>query len=229
MITNIFSPFLFQKQLQGHSDYKNNLLPTIFEEYFKKNGSNTEGEWGCDCFTTFFDRDFATYEPLKLEIQQLVRKMFEELDMKPFAYAVEQMWFNAYGAKQSQEVHCHTGPSFSGIYYLQFDPEVHKATTFMNPIRWGESKRHNRFWSPDLWNSNSLYHHYHEPQVTEGDMIVFPSEMDHYVQPFFNSSTLRVTCSFNIFVYSESEVTMLSEMKKAPPTMKPISKGFGSE
>ena len=83
MINNIFSPFLFQKQLQGHSDYKKNLLPTIFEEYFKKNGSNTEGEWGCDCFTTFFDRDFATYEPLKLEIQQLVRKMFEELEMKP--------------------------------------------------------------------------------------------------------------------------------------------------
>jgi len=227
MITKIFSPFFYQTKLEGHSENQKNIIPIIFDEYFKQNGSNTEGEWGCDCFTTFFDRDFVTYEPLKTEIQSVVRKMFEELEIKPFAYTVEQMWFNAYGAKQSQEVHCHTGPSFSGIYYLQFDPEVHKPTTFMNPIRWGESKRHNRFWDPDLWNSQSLYHHYHEPQVEEGDVILFPSEMDHYVQPFFNSNKLRITCSFNVFVYTQSEVDLLSSQRKPIPSVKPISKGFG--
>jgi len=227
MITKIFSPFFYKAQLEGHSEYKKEILPKIFEEYFKQNGSNTEGEWGCDCFTTFFDRDFVTHEPLKKEIQTVVRNMFEELEMKPFAYTVEQMWFNAYGAKQSQEVHCHTGPSFSGIYYLQFDPEVHKPTTFMNPIRWGESKQHNRFWDGNLWNSQSLYHHYHEPEITEGDLILFPSEMDHYVQPFFNSNTMRITCSFNVFVYTESEVRVLSGKTPSVPEVKPVSKGFG--
>jgi len=226
MITNVFSPFFFTTQLKGHSEYKKNIIPIIFEKYFEKNGTNTEGEWGCDCFTTFFDRDFAVHEPLKNELQLVVRKMFEELDIKPYAYTIEQMWFNAYGAKQSQEVHCHTGPSFSGIYYLLYEEGVHKPTTFMNPIRWGESKRHNRFWTPELWNSQSLYHHYHEPEVKEGDVIMFPSEMDHYVQPFFNSNTLRMTCSFNVFTYSEAEVKMLSGHAPSVPDVKPVSKGF---
>jgi|TARA_B100000085_G_C18466279_1_gene481141 uncharacterized protein (TIGR02466 family) len=227
MITKVFSPFFYTTKLEGHSEYKKNILPVIFEEYFKKNGSNTEGEWGCDCFTTFFDRDFVVYDPLKKEIQTVVRKMFEEIEMKPYAYTVEQMWFNAYGAKQSQEVHCHTGPSFSGIYYLQFEQGVHKPTTFMNPIRWGQFKQHNRFWNPELWNSQSLYHHYHEPEIEEGNVILFPSEMDHYVQPFFNSSTLRITCSFNVFVYDQAEVNMLAGKTPSVPEVKPVSKGFG--
>ena len=212
MITKLFSPFYYQSKLTGHSDYKKNLLPKVLEEYSKFTGSNTEGQWGCDCFTTFFDRDLVTYKPLEEELNFVVRQMFEELQMQPHAFAVEQTWFNAYREKQYQEVHCHTGASFSGVYYLQFDPTVHKATTFMNPIRWGESKRHSKFWYPELWSTQSLYHHYDEPTVDEGSVVIFPSELDHYVQPFFNSPSIRVTCSFNVHTYSQQEAGFLSGM-----------------
>ena len=57
--------------------------------------------------------------------------------------------------------------------------------------------------------------------------------MDHYVSTFFNSNTLRMTCSFNVFIYSDAEVKMIGrhnsnvpDVKPVVPDVKPVSKGF---
>ena len=85
-----------------------------------------------------------------------------------------------------QEKHMHLPSKWSGVYYPIFDEEEHSPTLFYNPNE--KLLASNRF-----VGMNAL-----EPKIKEGDMIIFPSWLEH-AAPLNKSSKLRATISFNFF------------------------------
>ena len=91
------------------------------------------------------------------------------------------MWTQTSYKHQRHSIHNHGGTGYSCVLYVEFDPEVHRATTFLSPYN-------------DPW-SGSL--DYYSPTVSEGSLVVFPSTIPHWQEPN-QSDKPRTIVSFNI-------------------------------
>jgi uncharacterized protein (TIGR02466 family) len=221
---SVFPKFIYRGKLQTHEKWKNLIVPVIEERYKLEKGSNANKDdspacWECDCFTTFFDKSLMDHTLEKeIDIQALLQDLSTNIqeaiklaEFYPHAFLVAQQWFNAYGPGQNQEQHNHIPSHLSAIYYLQFDPKCHKGTSFINAEKmYTEGPRYNKhFYDPDMYG----YGCYKEEMTLtcdEGDVIIFPSQLDHMVhkQPGIEKNpdgTLRISFSFNIDLVSESE------------------------
>lgn len=94
---------------------------------------------------------------------------------------VVEVWFQQSSGKQTHRVHNHGQDGISCVWYLEFDPSVHHTTKFYSPF-------------PDAFTGNLQEL---EPKVKEGDLIAFPSFIQHEQRPSF-SDKRRTIVSFNI-------------------------------
>lgn len=103
-------------------------------------------------------------------------------------FHLNEIWYNAYGPGQYQDQHRHGNNinMLSGIYYACHDADEHTGTRFYHP---------GFEWDFDAVTQHAVL--YHEPRVSTGDVIIFPSELGHNV-PRQRSCQLRVTVSFNV-------------------------------
>ena len=99
------------------------------------------------------------------------------------------LWMNVYETKHWQEKHIHSPGQWSGVYYVHFDPNEHKATNFYHP-------------NETLLATAGVTQNTLVPWVQEGDMIIFPSWLEH-AAPMNKSSVKRSTISFNFFIEEE--------------------------
>lgn len=103
-------------------------------------------------------------------------------------FYISEAWYNATGLGQYQNKHKHSGLNtmFAGVYYAKYDPVAHTATRFYNPAH-------------EVEFDTVGDHPYlvYQPEVTAGDVLIFPSEVGHEV-PSQRSDQLRVTVSFNV-------------------------------
>ena len=233
---SIFPKFIYRGKLQTHEKWKNLIAPIIQERWntIKSNSNVDDGPacWECDCFTTFFDKSLMDHaQEGEIDLQALLQDMSANIqeavklaEFYPHAFLVSQQWFNAYGPGQNQESHNHIPSHLSGIYYVQFDPKVHRGTSFLNQERlYTEGPRFNKhFYDPDMWGYG-CYKEEMNLAVEEGDVVIFPSQMDHLVhkQPGIEKNPdgkIRITFSFNIDLVSEVEAKerLDSAMATAP-------------
>jgi hypothetical protein len=110
-----------------------------------------------------------------------VNALFDQMGMKLKKSTTPVMWSQKYYAGNLHSVHNHGACGYSCILYLKFNPKVHKATRFYAPF--------NHFLTGDLLSF--------DPQVEEGDLIMFPSTIAHESQTQ-DSSEERMILSFNI-------------------------------
>lgn len=98
-----------------------------------------------------------------------------------------QMWFQHYERFSFHNTHTHWPSLFSVVYYLQFDPQQHQATTFVHPCALEHQvyNAHNIKWQREF-----------KPEVEEGDIVFFPGFLGHYV-PMCRSDKPRTIISFN--------------------------------
>ena len=100
------------------------------------------------------------------------------------------IWFQQYERYSFHNTHTHWPSLFSVVYYLEFDPKEHQPTAFLNPARL----------QLQLYvNSKIEAQVEFRPDVTEGDIVVFPGYLDHYA-PLCNSDKKRTVVSFNFDV-----------------------------
>lgn len=107
---------------------------------------------------------------------------------------IQDIWFNYYINGQYQEPHDHMNPSydiidshFSAVHFLQFDKSVHKPLEFIDP----NSKLNRRHMVNDRY----------APHIEEGDIIIFPSHLTHFVtpsEPTPDYPRITVALNFNI-------------------------------
>jgi len=98
-------------------------------------------------------------------------------------YHVEQSWFQEQTGNMFHPMHDHSGPNLmmSSICYIDFDPFTHTSTQFISPFV----------------DSLSSSYNYFMPEVSEGTIIFFPSNIIHQSLPNI-SDKLRRIVSFNL-------------------------------
>tara|TARA_R100001086_G_scaffold182047_1_gene101366 strand:- start:151 stop:669 length:519 start_codon:yes stop_codon:yes gene_type:complete len=91
-------------------------------------------------------------------------------------------WATSYKKGMDHILHSHSKCLFTGILYVDFDPRLHQATTFKQPF--------NQF---DSGNVCFTF-----PKVKEGDMLLCPSNIEHY-GPVNTSTTIKTIIGFDLY------------------------------
>ena len=156
------------------------------EEYYKKNKlkESTPDQWNCNLFTSYGSGKFPIGECLDAFTPTL-----DEFQTESQSYGnmiLTDLWLNVYESQNWQEKHIHSPGQWSGVYYVHFDPNEHKATNFYHPCE-------------TLLATAGITQNTLVPWVQEGDMIIFPSWLEH-AAPMNRSSKMRSTISFNFFI-----------------------------
>jgi hypothetical protein len=137
-----------------------------FQKTFESNVETTlEGE-------TLFDKDSMNY--LNLELTKMLSYLLKPY-CKNFSFNVPNIWINKYHEKDYQGSHVHPS-DFSFIIYYKVD---RSHTVFNSPVK------------KLLESSNTkCFFTNYEPNLKQGDIIVFPSYIEHWVRPNSNNTTV---------------------------------------
>ena len=184
MKVEAFPTLLYRYHLEDQDPIKARV-----EEFYKDNKfqENTPDQWNCNLFTSYGSGKFPIGECLDAFTPTL-----DEFQTESQSYGnmiLTDLWLNVYEAQNWQEKHIHSTGQWSGVYYVHFDPNEHKATNFYHPCE--------TLLATAGITSNTLV-----PWVQEGDMIIFPSWLEH-AAPMNKSSKMRSTISFNFFIEEE--------------------------
>lgn len=175
--------FMFWTENPKHSEHKTVLAPEIFEH--AKQRTTKDVDWLCKVNTEFFDQQMihSRYESLIKEgIHPALAQMFQEVEglYVPKNATVQHIWYNRYeaGENNTQEAHVHQGTAYSGIYFLELSEPNNTV-----------------FYSYQTAVHNTASYNKTTHFIKEGDILLFPSMLTHYVLPAKNT---RTTISFNV-------------------------------
>jgi len=188
-VLNLFSPFYYHGEVANHQEVKELLLSELDESKL-----SYASEWNCDVLTSFENAANQTgfsWDFFETAVQDNLLDMHMKLHGKPnVSFFMTEAWINVYEQQCSQEVHTHSGGDgccFSCAYFLQYDPEHDAKFGFYNPsqdMHVGDFSKH--------YPTNSTWF----PDVREGDILIFPSTLHHFVQPQ-RTDHKRITVSAN--------------------------------
>ena len=132
---------------------------------------------GQDLFYEFFSKSGFLNDVIWNPVDKCLSQLPYFLLVQPSQSNITGFWFNYFEKGGYHAAHVHTGSFISGIYILHLEEE--NPTVFMG-------NDHNL----DYYTFN-----YPAKNVTEGSVILFPSQMWHQVKEV---KSKRVTISFNI-------------------------------
>jgi hypothetical protein len=184
------SNFVYWEKLNNHQEIKQKYLSLILDDT-KKNYEKHQKQdvWKCKVTTNFFDEnsiEFFDEHFVEDVIKKPLNNCITEMNFKvPSYYNLTSIWYNVYDGGEFQEVHQHSGQSsnfFSGIYLLDLED---KNTTYF----YQSGSR------PDV---NTFGYTYSTDHIKEGSVIIFPSSLEHYVNPIIGK---KISVSFNVATF----------------------------
>ena len=114
----------------------------------------------------------------------------EEYDQDKLSFPITQSWLNLSQPGGTHHSHCHRNSVLSGVFYFQVNPEV-DGITFRNLIP-----------EQTIAIEPTKFNHYNSAtwrvMVEEGDLLLFPSHLYHYVDTVITPLP-RLSLSFNAF------------------------------
>ena len=149
----------------------------VFETKEKHFGSGTSTSIG---HINLFKKEEVNY--LNIELSKIFTELLGLYQIKNFVFEVTDIWKNFYKELDYQENHVHSS-HFSFIIYSNVDKS---HTVFNNPAR-------NIIEASDTSNIFNLQC---QPKCKKGDMIVFPSYLEHWVKPNKNNETIAGNIKF---------------------------------
>ena len=188
----LFPVTVFKGQVSNNEILKNLLVSEILNE---SKDLEIPEDWTTHKVRTSFSTQSNILNRTELTSQYIdcMRDVFD----KDFDVLINKIWYNVYTDGEYQEVHDHLGslfePShFSFIHFLCFDKENHNPPEFRDPL----SQLRTTSLELERNNCGEVY----VPDVTEGDLIMFPSYLQHCVPPGKKTEYPRITISFNVKV-----------------------------
>ena len=201
----IFPVSYYQGQVENNDILKGQLLSHI---NLKKNKVKVPDGWATTKIITSINSDKANeflYDNEELSKQYL--DVIESFCDDDYIIEIDEIWFNYYIDGEYQESHNHiddpsdprrkfepTTPTFSCVHFLCYDEQVHNPLTFKDPMSVARSH--------SFEFASHEYQDTHAPNISEGDIIMFPSYLEHEVKagkPTPNNP--RITISFNLKLY----------------------------
>ena len=181
-VNAMFSVPIVHYPIENWSENKKKILdalPPEDESQLEPNGSGLY----TDFFISSKVQEMPSYFNTVLDVIKPYLKNF--MDGNPVEFV--EMWYQKYYKNVEHNTHCHGFTGWSSIIYVEFDPEVHQSTKFFSPFR--------QPWDCDMETF--------QPNVKEGDMILFPSSLLHEA-PVSRTDTRRTIISYNIRGYVDS-------------------------
>ena len=179
-VASMFSVPIIRTQIKPWETIKEQILDIVERSEFK-----------LDCYdggfqTDYYNDDNTVGSDYHDEVYEILKPYITSITQQCFNYSSPEkpstMWSQKYTSNTEHTVHNHGNRGFSFILYLKFNPEVHKPTRFLSPFG-------------DFF-TGSVNHF--DPQVQEGDLIAFPSNILHTSQRQ-NTDEERMILSFNLF------------------------------
>ena len=180
-----------------NSEEMKNKLVNRYYSWRNLDVNDTPDGWVCDVRTEFHGAFPPEYSD---HYQDILKQWRTDVGLTDKPY-ISEIWMNAYEEQHFQEPHTHLPGFFSAIHYVLFDPEIHESTVFQNP-----QESVHAFMFDDEFMDPKLNEHLpenYETDVQEGDIIIFPSHLRHFVKRN-PTRKLRMTVSFNINRVAES-------------------------
>jgi len=173
-INNIFPNFIATKKLDIS---KLKVVGENFKDTFESRIQTTvEGK-------TLLTKKSMNY--LNIELTNLLSHILKPI-CKTFVFNMVGMWLNKYNDNDYQESHVHPSDFSFIIYYT-----INKShTVFNSPVK-------NLLESYD----NQIFNRNYEPNCKQGDIILFPSYLEHWVKP--NSNNTTIAGNIKIISYEE--------------------------
>ena len=195
---HLFPSPVYKTFIAGHRKFKKIIVPKLLDTFDKE--PDKKAPWAYLCHTWQTDRiDSKDFEIISGDIESAIEKYLLFLQVPNVSYKYTG-WFNVHDSKMYQELHNHVGGSniLSGIYYIQFDKTQHLPVSFSNP----NNNFLNLLSSHNLNMYNPVMGPYRnvDVDVDEGDVLLFPSTLDHLVTRSEKSSDKRITFSFNVSI-----------------------------
>jgi hypothetical protein len=184
----LFAIPIKKAHLQETEALKERFLPDMLRRYETSQYEKPQF-WATDRIHTSFGAQDSNDHPI-VTMPDEYAKFIRDL-IPPSRYSVE-LWHNMYWKGQEyQEIHHHVPCHLSIIHFLAFDKAEHKPPVFYDPARLIKATCREDGIPKDYWQESDTI------AVEEGDILVFPSYLEHYVPPG-NYSKPRVTVSMNV-------------------------------
>jgi len=203
MINNLFSIPIWKKHLDVSCDIENDLLNQIEQNYEQNDHHLKPDYWNCIVHSTNENHNNINYD----QVIPLYKKEYENfvsennLNLNTHNYFIHgKPWYNYYVKYSNQEIHHHIDlrnnyfPLFSGVHFLKLNKD-HSQLTFYNPNQLSILYDRTNFFKNDI--KSSFRYKIFELDIKQGDIIIFPSFLEHAVFPQ-KIDDPRITISFNI-------------------------------
>ena len=203
MFDKVFGYPILKLEMPNHKDIKDQFKPFIKnEETFGESS-----EWDCNCRTTMYDYEknqklpwdtfFTNLQPVFIQYLQTIG-VTEQHSSSLRAFA----WANRYTYGNHQEIHSHTGNDclISCAYMLDLPSRDAGEFIFYNSAYVPFEQQ-----LMDVFHSNarSTYNKRYNPLIEEGEIIFFPSTLEHYVT-WNQTNSIRSSISANFTMNVES-------------------------
>jgi len=199
---DIFSPFYYKFNLLEHFIIRDAYLDKIIENY--NHSPYHSHDW--NVHTNYYLKDNLPHEldwwisvqHYKKYVNEFIEHYFRGLQLD---WRIDgEPWYTVYGKGQKADQHEHMPCDFSAVHFIKFNPEIHEPIRFVHPEL--TKTKYAATFKPHLHDNlgtcsrQSYYKEHYVPDVKEGDLIIFPSELQHLVYAN-QSDELRATIAFN--------------------------------
>ena len=197
---NLFPTTVYKTNIQSNHILKGELLSKIMRDSYSW---KEQTQWRTNrIITSFGDEEYndqffdvvSSETDLFVQYQNCFKQFFDH----EFSAVIDLIWMNVYRDGEYQEQHNHitrynTSPChFSCVHYLSFDPLRHQPLTFVD---------HNLHAANAFHLEKENYRPVYSPHISEGDFIMFPTYLEHYVLPSVPTPDYpRITISMNISI-----------------------------
>lgn len=202
----IFPVTLIKTKVEKNDLIKEFLLKHVLE-HFELTGPNDKTN---NTYTDYLPGAAQVYWPFLYNIYKpVIISMLKTINVITHNYDLKLTgWYVFAKSTSSTFVHDHVGGpstvSFSCVHYVNLKDDS-MGTVFQNPAMkliksTSPTKNLNRL--PEYFKN-----YYHTPIVEEGDIVMFPSWLDHFIPPH-NNNTLRITVPLNVILRLDTDEGM---------------------
>ena len=181
------SPVYLTKRDSNLSPKEEKEIRKIVKEGMHKNSGNSASD-NSDIFNGKLKKikQFCE-EHIRIYAKEVINPK-EELD-----FYITQSWLNITKPGEFHHEHSHSNSIISGVFYISTEEDdnitFHDPSDKLKKVIAFEPKEYN-IWNSPVWSFS----------VNTNDLILFPSWLDHMVDPNPKATTDRISISFNTFV-----------------------------
>lgn len=137
---------------------------------------------------TLFDKNSMNY--LNIQLTETISYLLKPY-CNNFVFNISDIWINRYDKKDYQGSHVHPS-DFSFIIYYKIDKS---HTVFNSPVKSLLESRANKMFALD-----------YQTNFKQGDMVIFPSYLEHWVKPNSNNITISGNIKIVELIKNESKI-----------------------